>query len=103
MLELSESWQVGLLTASQAEKDLVDDAVQTVRGLSLGHTGPAGHPFCDIRLLHSGFTVAVELVKTGVRKPVRERIVMKISDFGTRKKSKIVFSRGIDELILIRD
>jgi len=61
VFEPSQAWEVGLLAASEAEEDLMDHAIQAVRGFGLGHTGPASHPFCDIGLIHSGFTVAGEL------------------------------------------
>lgn len=64
MFELPQAWEVGLLAASEAEEDLVYHEVQAVRGFGLGHTGPASHPFCDIGLLHSGFTVAGEYWET---------------------------------------
>jgi hypothetical protein len=58
VLESSQAWQVGVLTAFEAQEDFMDYAVQTVRGFRWGNARAASHLFYDIRLLHSGFTVA---------------------------------------------
>lgn len=48
-------------------------AVQAVRGFRGGNTRAASHPFCDIRLLHSGFTVAGECFEAGAPEIVESR------------------------------
>jgi hypothetical protein len=43
-------------------------AVQAVRGFRLGYTRAASHPFCDIRLLHSGFNLAARCCEARIAK-----------------------------------
>ena len=77
-------------------------AVQAVRGLSLGHAGPASHSFCDIWLLHSGFTVAGEYSELEGPKSGTIRIPMTTWNFQGQKKLRIGVN-ATDELILIAD
>ena len=102
MFELPQAWEVGLLAASEAEEDLVYHEVQAVRGLGLGHTGPASHAFCDIRVLHSGFTLAGRHREALLQKPHPVCNPLKTSGFRCRKYPKMVVN-GADELILIGD
>jgi hypothetical protein len=76
------------------------DAVQLVRSFGLGHTGPASHPFCDIRLLHSGFTLSSEISKTGREKPAKRRKLRETRTLLSGKKTKMLVN-GIHEPILI--
>ena len=102
VFEFPQSRQVGLLAASQAEEYLVYRAVQAVRALSLGHASPASHPFCDIRLLHSGLTVAGEYSELGGLKSGNARIPLTTWNFPGEKKLGIGVN-ATDELILIAD
>jgi hypothetical protein len=62
--ELAQPRQRRCFALAQIPENLVHHMVQAVRRLGLAHTCLAGHPFCDIRLLHPDSTLAAGHAQT---------------------------------------